>query len=97
MDTIFLKKTIVKKLFHFLCTVTLLLSGITAFAQEAFTTVYDNGGKPIKGSFMTIGNKSDAPYNLNIPSKDPNCPVNIKWARLYWGGHSGRGNTEQVR
>ncbi|WP_314296996.1 hypothetical protein, partial [Capnocytophaga gingivalis] len=86
-----------KKLFHFLCTVTLLLSGITAFAQEAFTTVYDNGGKPIKGSFMTIGNKSDAPYNLNIPSKDPNCPVNIKWARLYWGGHSGGGNKDQVR
>ncbi|WP_311328746.1 hypothetical protein, partial [Capnocytophaga gingivalis] len=87
-----------KKLFHFLCTVTLLLSGITAFAQEAFTTVYDNGGKPIKGSFMTIGNKSDAPYNLNIPSKDPNCPVNIKWARLYWAGHAGdRNRMNQVR
>ena len=77
MDTIFFKKTIVKKLFHFFCAVALFLIGSAVFAQEAFTTVYDNGGKPIKGSFMTIGNKSDAPYNLNIPSKDPNCPVNI--------------------
>ncbi len=97
MDTIFFKKTIVKKLFHFFCAVALFLIGSAVFAQEAFTTVYDNGGKPIKGSFMTIGNKSDAPYNLNIPSKDPNCPVNIKWARLYWAGHAGGGNKDQVR
>jgi len=98
MDTIFFKKTIVKKLFHFFCAVALFLIGSAVFAQEAFTTVYDNGGKPIKGSFMTIGNKSDAPYNLNIPSKDPNCPVNIKWARLYWAGHAGdRNRMNQVR
>ena len=92
MDTIFLKKTIVKKLFHFLCTVTLLLSGITAFAQgaPAYKAV-------VKGDFELIGNRSDAPYTLNIPQTDPNCPVNIKWARLYWGGHSGGGNKDQVR
>jgi len=92
MDTIFLKKTIVKKLFHFFCTVTLLLSGITAFAQgaPAYKAV-------VKGDFELIGNRSDAPYTLNIPQTDPNCPVNIKWARLYWGGHSGGGNKDQVR
>ena len=78
MDTIFFKKTIVKKLFHFLCTVALLLSGITAFAQgaPAYKAV-------VKGDFELIGNRSDAPYILNIPQTDPNCPVNIKWARLY--------------
>ena len=92
MDTIFLKKTIVKKLFHFLCTVALLLSGITAFAQgaPAYKAV-------VKGDFELIGNRSNAPYTLNIPQTDPNCPVNIKWARLYWGGHSGGGNKDQVR
>ncbi|WP_155813474.1 hypothetical protein [Capnocytophaga gingivalis] len=81
-----------KKLFHFLCTVTLLLSGITAFAQgaPAYKAV-------VKGDFELIGNHSDAPYTLNIPQTDPNCPVNIKWARLYWGGHSGGGNKDQVR
>ncbi|WP_423912147.1 hypothetical protein, partial [Capnocytophaga gingivalis] len=81
-----------KKLFHFLCTVTLLLSGITAFAQgaPAYKAV-------VKGDFELIGNRSDAPYTLNIPQTDPNCPVNIKWARLYWGGHSGGGNKDQVR
>ena len=92
MDTIFFKKTIVKKLFHFFCTVTLLLSGITAFAQgaPAYKAV-------VKGDFELIGNRSNAPYTLNIPQTDPNCPVNIKWARLYWGGHSGGGNKDQVR
>ena len=92
MDTIFLKKTIVKKLFHFLCTVALFLSGITAFAQgaPAYKAV-------VKGDFELIGNRSNAPYTLNIPQTDPNCPVNIKWARLYWGGHSGGDNKDQVR
>ncbi|MEB3014703.1 hypothetical protein, partial [Capnocytophaga gingivalis] len=82
-----------KKLFHFLCTVTLLLSGITAFAQgaPAYKAV-------VKGDFELIGNRSDAPYTLNIPQTDPNCPVNIKWARLYWGGHAGNGSAmNQVR
>ncbi|WP_314306814.1 hypothetical protein, partial [Capnocytophaga gingivalis] len=82
-----------KKLFHFFCTVTLLLSGITAFPQgaPAYKAV-------VKGDFELIGNRSDAPYTLNIPQTDPNCPVNIKWARLYWGGHAGNRNAmNQVR
>ena len=79
-----------KSFFQYALTVALLaLVGTAAFAQQTFTTVYDNGGKSIKGDFQLIGNRSDAGYNLNIPTID-GCPSTVKWARLYWGGACGR-------
>ena len=41
-----------KSFFQYALTVALLaLVGTTAFAQQTFTTVYDNGGKSIRGGF----------------------------------------------
>ena len=86
-----------KLFFHYTLTVALLcLVGTAAFAQEPVTTVFDNGGKSIKGDFHVIGNRSDAGYDLNIPTID-GCPSTVKWARLYWAGHAGTGNKDQVR
>ena len=87
-----------KSFFQYALTVALLaLVGTTAFAPQTFTTVYDNGGKSIRGDFKLIGNRSDAGYNLNIPTID-GCPSTVKWARLYWGGHAGgTGDPNTVR
>ena len=86
-----------KSFFQYALTVALLaLVGTTAFAQEPVTTVYDNSGQPIRGDYRLIGNRSDAGYDLNIPTID-GCPSTVKWARLYWAGHSGTGNKDQVR
>ena len=87
-----------KSFFQYALTVALLaLVGTAAFAQQTFTTVYDNGGKSIRGDFKLIGNRSDAGYNLNIPTID-GCPSTVKWARLYWGGHAGgTGDPNTVR
>ena len=74
----------------------LVLVGATAFAQAGFNTVYDNGGKSLRGNYQLIGNQSDASYNLNLPVID-NCPSTVKWARLYWAGHAGGGDMDQVR
>ena len=85
-----------KLFFQNVLTVALLcLVGTTAFAQ-ALSTVYNNGGKAFKGDYKLIGNRSDAPYNLDLPVID-GCPSTVKWARLYWGGHTGGGNLDQVR
>ena len=72
----------------------LLLIGQTAFAQQTFTTVYDNDGKALRGAVRLIGNASDRPYNLDVGAR-PNCTPIVKWARLYWAGHVG-GDTDQV-
>ena len=87
-----------KSFFQYALTVALLaLVGTTAFAQQAVTTVYDNGGKAIRGNYQLIGNRSDAGYDLNIPTID-GCPSTVKWARLYWGGHAGgTGDPNTVR
>ena len=74
----------------------LVLVGTTALAQAGFSTAFDNGGKTIRGNYQLIGNQSDASYNLNLPVID-NCPSTVKWARLYWAGHAGGGNIDQVR
>ena len=71
-----------KSFFQYALTVALLaLVGTTAFAQEPVTTVYDNSGQPIRGDYRLIGNRSDAGYDLNIPTID-GCPSTVKWARL---------------
>ena len=70
-----------KSFFQYALTVALLaLVGTTAFAQQTFTTVYDNGGKSIRGDFRLIGNRSDAGYNLNIPTID-GCPSTVQVMR----------------
>jgi len=74
----------------------LVLVGTTALAQAGFSTAFDNGGKTIRGNYQLIGNQSDASYNLNLPVID-NGPSTVKWARLYWAGHAGGGNIDQVR
>ena len=85
-----------KSFFQYALTVALLaLVGTTAFAQ-ALSTVYNNGGKAFRGDYKLIGNRSNAPYNLDLPVID-GCPSTVKWARLYWAGHSGGGNLDQVR
>ena len=74
--------------------VLLFLIGQMAFAQQTFTTVFDNDGKAFRGTYDLIGNGSDRPATLQTVTVD-NCPPIIKWARLYWAGHTG-GNTDQV-
>ena len=86
-----------KLFFHYALTVALLcLVGTTAFAQEPVTTVFDNGGKSLRGDYRLIGNRSDAGYDLNLPTID-GCPSTVKWARLYWAGHAGSGDMDRVR
>lgn len=86
-----------KLFFHHALTVALLcLVGTTAFAQEPVTTVFDNGGKSLRGDYRLIGNRSDAGYDLNLPTID-GCPSTVKWARLYWAGHAGSGDMDRVR
>ena len=96
MDTNF-KVMKLKQLFRYLLTLILLVGGTAVFAQKTMGTRYNNDGKPIRGGVALIGNRSDAPYNLNIPSTDPNCRVRVKKALLYWGGHAGGGNMDIVR
>ena len=73
----------------------LLLIGQTAFAQQAFTTVFNNDGKALRGDFTLLANRSGGSDDLPDLVID-GCPSTIKWARLYWAGHLGEGNPDQV-
>jgi len=77
-----------RQLFQYALACALMVLSVPLWGQ-ARQTRYNNGGVPIRGNYTIIGNRSDAAYNLNIPQTDPNCPVQVKWAGLYWGGHAG--------
>lgn len=86
-----------RQLFQYALACALMVLSVPLWGQ-AFSTAYDNGGKPIRGgTFQLTGDISDKGHRMDgTLSIDPNCPLQVKWARLYWAGHEGPGNPNRV-